>query len=114
MCVNSTSGKDVLDALSRVFPVISSENTVARDIGIMLAIALFWKTLSILAIVMKTSKVAPINSKTVINGRAMIVKVGTVAAKPTSSPHSVVMPSIHRSPEVVKDEKELSDFEYAV
>jgi hypothetical protein len=42
--VNSTDGKDVLeDGLGHIYPVIESENTVAQDIGAMLAIAMFWK-----------------------------------------------------------------------
>merc|ERR1712137_193205 len=60
ICVDSTDGKDVLDGLSRVFPLIESENKVALDIGIMIAIAVFFKIVSIVAIIYKTRKVASI------------------------------------------------------
>ena len=65
VCVNSKDGKDVLDGLSRIYPVIESENTVAQDIGIMLAIAMFWKLSSIAVILVKTRKVASINDSKV-------------------------------------------------
>jgi hypothetical protein len=60
ICVNSTNGKDILDAMGRIFPLISSENQVAMDIGIMLGIAMFFKIISVMAILFKTRKVANI------------------------------------------------------
>jgi len=51
--------------LSRIYPVIESENTVVQDIGIMLAIAMFWKLSSIAVILVKTRKVASINDSKV-------------------------------------------------
>ena len=63
VCVNSSDGKDVLDALSNIFPVIESENRILQDVGIMLAIAMCWKFLTIVVIVLKTTKVATIDGR---------------------------------------------------
>jgi GTPase SAR1 family protein len=58
ICVDSTNGKDVLDALSRVLPLLSSENQVTKDMGIILAISLVFKLASIGAILIRSKRVA--------------------------------------------------------
>ena len=60
ICVPSSDVHDVLDAFSRIFPLIENENHVARDVGILLAIAVVYKIMSIAAIVFKTRRVAKI------------------------------------------------------
>lgn len=62
VCVDSTDGLDVLDGLGRIFPLIESQDTVWQDVGIMVGIAVFFKIVSIIAIIFKTSKVAAINT----------------------------------------------------
>jgi hypothetical protein len=76
VCVNSSSGKDVLEALGVIFPVIDSNNTNGFDIGIMIAIAMFWKILSIIFILIKSSRVALIEDKIVVHkNRSQPIKV---------------------------------------
>eukprot|EP00543_Licmophora_paradoxa_P010313 CAMPEP_0202476776 /NCGR_PEP_ID=MMETSP1360-20130828/93594_1 /ASSEMBLY_ACC=CAM_ASM_000848 /TAXON_ID=515479 /ORGANISM="Licmophora paradoxa, Strain CCMP2313" /LENGTH=637 /DNA_ID=CAMNT_0049103991 /DNA_START=32 /DNA_END=1945 /DNA_ORIENTATION=- len=60
VCAASGEGIDVLEGLGRVFPVIEVDNYVAQDIGTLLAIAFFFKIVSIVAIIYKTRKVASI------------------------------------------------------
>lgn len=112
VCVNSSDGKDVLDALSRIFSVIESENRVAQDIGIMLAIAMCWKFFTIVIIVMKTSKVATIDSRNIakIDSRN-VAKVGATDSKTSVSIHDVSeKPIVHTSAEILH----ASEHEYAV
>lgn len=61
VCENTSDGKEVLEGLSKIFPLISSENRVAEDIGILIAIAAFYKIVSIAGIMMKSRKVASIH-----------------------------------------------------
>lgn len=61
MCVDSSDGEDVLRGLQNIFPLIETENQIAKDAGIILAIAMFWKLCSILCILLKTRKVAHMN-----------------------------------------------------
>lgn len=62
VCVNSTDGKDVLDGLSVIFPVVESENRVGTDLLIVLAIALFFKIITVVTIIFRTNRVASIGS----------------------------------------------------
>jgi len=64
VCVDSSDGKDVLDALSTMFYVSSSENRVAQDILSVLGMAFVWKALSIVAMLHATRKVAKIHPLT--------------------------------------------------
>jgi hypothetical protein len=61
VCVDSTDGADVLDAVGKVYPLISSENKIASDIGIMLGIALFFKLIYIACVLIQSRKVASVN-----------------------------------------------------
>lgn len=54
VCVNSTSGADILDALAVAIPVVSSEETRWMDMLILLAIAIFFKIASIVGVAVKT------------------------------------------------------------
>lgn len=56
VCVNSTSGADVLDELSIAVPLLSSEDTVGMDILILLGIAALFKVAYILAVVVKADR----------------------------------------------------------
>jgi hypothetical protein len=93
VCVDSSSGKDVLEALGVIFPVIESNNTNGFDIGIMLAIAMFWKILSILVILIKSSRVALITDKRAGSrhgSQAMKVPGKLVLSKqPTGNPNEL-------------------------
>lgn len=71
VCVPSTDGKDVLDGLGVIFPVIESENRVGTDLIIVLAIALFFKLATIAAIIVRTKRVAPIGSPGGRSSRSM-------------------------------------------
>ena len=55
VCVDSTSGADVLDEFSTIFPLISSKNETGVDIVVILAIALFFKIFYIVGALIKTS-----------------------------------------------------------
>ena len=84
VCVNSSDGKDVLDALSRIFSVIESEDQLAQDLVIMLVIAMFWKIFTIVVIVVKTSKVATIQSKNfakIVGGESRTVVTSRVISE---------------------------------
>ena len=54
--------KEVFEELHDVYPLIEDENRVAQDIGILVAIGCFYKILYIVAIFVKTKKVAHISS----------------------------------------------------
>jgi hypothetical protein len=54
VCVNSSSGADVLDELTILTPLISSEDTVVMDVLILLAIAVFFKIVYIIGVAVKT------------------------------------------------------------
>lgn len=60
VCSPTGIGSEVLDGLGRVFPLISSENMIVRDILTLLALALLFKITSITLIILKTRKVANI------------------------------------------------------
>ena len=51
----TTSGEAVLEAFSNVFPLLSTKDESAKDLGIILAIGFFYKLAYIAGIVMKTS-----------------------------------------------------------
>ena len=61
VCVESGDPIDVLNAMSAVYSVVDSQNTVARDIGVILAIAIFFKILFVVGVIYKTRRVAAIN-----------------------------------------------------
>lgn len=50
----------VLDAMSLVYSVVDSENSVARDIGVILVIAVVFKILFVAGVIFKTRRVADI------------------------------------------------------
>lgn len=56
VCVNSTSGLDVLDGLGKVVPLFSSDDETVFDIMIMIVIGLAYKVLYIAGVVYKTRK----------------------------------------------------------
>ena len=60
VCVASGDPLEVLDGLSTVYSVVDSENHVARDMGIILAIAVFFKVMYVFGVAVKTSRVANI------------------------------------------------------
>jgi hypothetical protein len=53
---------EVFEALHAVYPLIENKNRVAEDIGILVAIGCFYKILYIVAIFVKTKKVANISA----------------------------------------------------
>ena len=58
ICVEDGDPIKVLNAMSAVYSVVDSENTVARDIGIILAMAVFFKVLFVIGVIYKTKQVA--------------------------------------------------------
>jgi hypothetical protein len=62
VCVNSTSGNDVLEGLSVVYPIIQNKDQVSQDIGIMIGIAMFFKVFYVLGVVKKSKQFAKIHS----------------------------------------------------
>jgi hypothetical protein len=60
VCVNSTNGIDVLDSFSRVFPLVTSEDTYWQDLGTLVGIGLFWKIISVTTVLFKSRRVAKI------------------------------------------------------
>ena len=62
VCVEDGDPTEVLEQLTNVFGVVDSENTLATDIGVILALGLFFKLLFVLGVVVKTRRVADIKS----------------------------------------------------
>jgi hypothetical protein len=62
VCVNSTSGNDVLEGLSVVYPIIENKDQVTQDIGIMIGIAMFFKIFYVLGVVKKSKQFAKIHA----------------------------------------------------
>jgi hypothetical protein len=62
VCVNSTSGNDVLEGLSIIYPIIQNKDQVSQDIGIMIGIAMFFKILYLFGVLKKSMQFAEIHS----------------------------------------------------
>jgi energy-coupling factor transporter ATP-binding protein EcfA2 len=60
VCVNSTNGMDVLDSLSRMYPLVTSEDSYLQDLGTLVVIGLFWKIISVTTVLFKSRRVAKI------------------------------------------------------
>lgn len=58
ICVEDGDPMKVLNAMSAVYSVVDSENTIARDIGIILVMAVFFKILFVIGVIYKTKQVA--------------------------------------------------------
>jgi hypothetical protein len=56
VCTPTTDGSDVLDAMNRVIPLISSDNKTLQDIAALAAIGLFYKLLYVIGVFYKTSQ----------------------------------------------------------
>jgi hypothetical protein len=56
ICTNTTSGADVLDELGKILPIFTSDDTVVKDIGIMIAIAGAFKVAHIFSLVVKSRR----------------------------------------------------------
>ena len=63
VCVDSTSGTDVLGGLSVVIPLMSTKNETAKDVGILIAIGAFYKIMYIVGVFYKTGQVATFKEK---------------------------------------------------
>ena len=59
-CVPSGDPTEVLDRLGLVYSVVSSENTVGRDLLVILGIALLFKICCVAGVIYKTRRVADI------------------------------------------------------
>ncbi|KAL7574130.1 hypothetical protein ACA910_014815 [Epithemia clementina (nom. ined.)] len=55
VCVDSSSGAEVLDEFSKIFPLVSSTDETGVDIVVLIAIGTFFKLLYIVGALMKTS-----------------------------------------------------------
>lgn len=62
VCLDTTDGTAVLGGLSRVYPLMDTEDTFAEDIGILLALAVFYKVCTIFLIQRNAKKCADIQS----------------------------------------------------
>ena len=60
VCVDSTSGLDVLDGLGKVVPLFSSKDEVASDLGVLMAIGAFYKITYIVGVLYKSGQAAKI------------------------------------------------------
>ena len=60
VCVTPPTGENVLGSIHLAFPVIEAKDTYARDIGVLLALALFYKVVYIVGVYVKTSTTATI------------------------------------------------------
>lgn len=56
VCVTPPTGDLVLEAIGKTYPIIENNDQIVKDLGIMLAIAAFWKLCYIVGVVVKTSK----------------------------------------------------------
>jgi hypothetical protein len=63
VCVDPPTGPNVLTGIGLVYPVISNEDQVVKDIGILLAIAMFFKVWYFVGVAMKANRYAKIHSK---------------------------------------------------
>jgi Ni/Fe-hydrogenase subunit HybB-like protein len=61
VCVDSTSGLDVLDDLGRVVGLYSADDQVVFDLGMLIVIGVFYKLWYIVGVLYKTSVVAKIH-----------------------------------------------------
>jgi hypothetical protein len=66
VCVDSSNGADVLNALSFVFPLVTTENTFWSDVAYMLLMGLVWKVVGVSIIVMKSCRIARIRDEMMI------------------------------------------------
>jgi hypothetical protein len=66
ICTNSSSGADILDETSVLFPLVSSEDTFLQDVLIMLAIAAFFKLCYIIILIRKAGRRARIHEITIV------------------------------------------------
>jgi hypothetical protein len=57
VCVSPPTGKNVLGGLSLVYPVIDTDDTIWQDIGCLLAIAVVYKVIYVIGVVVKARKV---------------------------------------------------------
>lgn len=64
VCLNTTDGKEVLGALSLTFPIIRVEDSYFIDLGSLLGLALVWKLIGILVMLIKTKNVSSIVNET--------------------------------------------------
>lgn len=62
-CVDSASGNDVLDEFNKSYPLLSSDNEIGKDIGIMIAIAAVWKLIYVAGVLYKSRRVAIIKQE---------------------------------------------------
>jgi hypothetical protein len=60
ICVDSTNGLAVLEAFSRVFPLVTTENTYWKDVICMLSLAIFWKIIAVVTILVKAGRVSQV------------------------------------------------------
>lgn len=56
VCVNSTDGLAVLGGLEELYPVLSTEDTVAQDAAVLFGMAIFYKLCTLILIKIKTSQ----------------------------------------------------------
>jgi hypothetical protein len=61
VCVNSTSGNDVLQELSVLYPILEYKDQVSQDVGIMLGIAMLLKIFYVFGLVKKSKQFAKIH-----------------------------------------------------
>jgi hypothetical protein len=61
VCVEDGTGKNVLEGIGLTYAVVTNEDQVVQDIGVMIAIAAVYKVLYILGVVYKTTRVSKIH-----------------------------------------------------
>lgn len=63
VCVNSSNGKDVLAAMTRVVPLITADRQTYQDVVVLIAIGIFYKVLYIIGVLYKTSQSTKFQNK---------------------------------------------------
>jgi len=58
VCVDSSAGKDVVEALHNILPIFVNEDTMAKDICVLLLMAVLYKTLYILGIIVRGREIS--------------------------------------------------------
>jgi hypothetical protein len=62
VCVDPPTGNNVLAGLGLVYPIIENDDTIVKDIGVLLGIAFAYKIFYILGVVYKTTRTSHIDS----------------------------------------------------
>jgi hypothetical protein len=63
VCVDSTSGTDVLAGLARIVPLFTTSDETAKNLGILVAIGAFYKLMYVIGVFYKASQFTKFHEK---------------------------------------------------